>query len=73
MFYCSQIIIEGVRGTSYVSDLAIDDVAILQAEECTQAKKIDSDTTARSVTTNDGKYLIIKRGRDKTLNSIWFL
>ncbi|XP_008560239.1 uncharacterized protein LOC103580309 [Microplitis demolitor] len=54
-----QIIIEGVRGTSYVSDLAIDDVAILQAEECTQAKKIDSDTTARSVTTNDDQIEII--------------
>ncbi|CAD6224056.1 GSCOCG00005459001-RA-CDS [Cotesia congregata] len=48
-----QIIIEGVRGINYVSDIAIDDVAILQADECTQARRIDSDTTVRSVTDDD--------------------
>ncbi|KAL4712579.1 hypothetical protein ACJJTC_007595 [Scirpophaga incertulas] len=32
-----QIVIEGIRGKSYTSDIAIDDVAILQGENCTLA------------------------------------
>ncbi|XP_052753070.1 uncharacterized protein LOC113515914 [Galleria mellonella] len=32
-----QIVIEGIRGKSYTSDIAIDDVAIMQGENCTKA------------------------------------
>ena len=38
-----QIIIEGVRGSSYVSDIAIDDVAILQGDKCPDASKTETD------------------------------
>ncbi|XP_030021817.2 uncharacterized protein LOC115441242 [Manduca sexta] len=37
-----QIVIEGIRGKSYTSDIAIDDVAILHGENCTEAKRIAS-------------------------------
>ncbi|XP_060807560.1 MAM and LDL-receptor class A domain-containing protein 1 [Amyelois transitella] len=34
-----QIVIEGLRGWSYTSDIAIDDVAILQGQNCSAAKQ----------------------------------
>ncbi|XP_017760283.1 PREDICTED: MAM and LDL-receptor class A domain-containing protein 2-like [Eufriesea mexicana] len=38
-----QIIIEGVRGSSYVSDIAIDDVAILQGSKCRSVNKTENE------------------------------
>ncbi|KOC65100.1 MAM domain-containing glycosylphosphatidylinositol anchor protein 1, partial [Habropoda laboriosa] len=40
-----QIIIEGVRGTNYVSDIAIDDLAILQGEKCKGVDETETDWT----------------------------
>ncbi|XP_076294249.1 uncharacterized protein LOC143215740 [Lasioglossum baleicum] len=44
-----QIIIEGVRGSSYVSDIAIDDVAILQGDKCpNNASKVENEGVTES-------------------------
>ncbi|XP_015121095.1 uncharacterized protein LOC107043916 [Diachasma alloeum] len=54
-----QIIIEGVRGAGYVSDLAVDDVAILQGEECLQAQTPNDNVTSASVKEQDDQIEII--------------
>ncbi|KPJ19588.1 MAM domain-containing glycosylphosphatidylinositol anchor protein 1 [Papilio machaon] len=45
-----QIVIEGIRGSSFTSDIAVDDVAILQGKNCTAAQL---DATTPSVLLSD--------------------
>lgn len=44
-----QIVIEGVRGSTYVSDIAIDDVAVLQGDECI----VKNESTSVTVSNED--------------------
>ncbi|RVE40566.1 hypothetical protein evm_014785 [Chilo suppressalis] len=41
-----QIVVEGIRGKKFTSDIAIDDVAILQGENCTLAESSITTPTA---------------------------
>nr|XP_031841867.1 uncharacterized protein LOC116431082 [Nomia melanderi] len=43
-----QIVIEGVRGNTYVSDIAIDDVAILQGDKCQNTSKAENEGVTES-------------------------
>ncbi|KAL0809981.1 hypothetical protein ABMA28_010824 [Loxostege sticticalis] len=50
-----QIVIEGIRGKKFTSDIAIDDVAILQGENCEAARKAISPPPALLPETCEGR------------------
>ena len=52
-----QVVIEGVRGPSYISDAAIDDVAIERGEACRRQEALSTSfaTPAEGETSTDKK------------------
>ncbi|XP_063988700.1 MAM and LDL-receptor class A domain-containing protein 2-like [Diachasmimorpha longicaudata] len=54
-----QIVIEGIRGAGYESDLAVDDVAILQGAECLQGQTPNDNITRTSVADNNDQIEIV--------------
>ncbi|RVE48736.1 hypothetical protein evm_006630 [Chilo suppressalis] len=50
-----QIVVEGIRGKKFTSDIAIDDVAILQGENCTLAESSITTPTAFLPDSCDGR------------------
>lgn len=59
-----QIIIEGVRGTNYVSDIAIDDVAILQGSKCRNVNKTETEGVTEGDEGNSCKWILfLERNR----------
>ncbi|XP_014218104.1 uncharacterized protein LOC106646576 [Copidosoma floridanum] len=65
-----QLIIEGVRGTSYVSDIAIDDLAILQGDECVVKTAILNNTTPAPDGDEVEVFNAMQSCRDRCVNTL---